>query len=190
MPIADAVICNSCGFPRLALIAGSMHSSSSVAAPSAGGRPRRTKRGPKATKAVNGAAARISGDEIRARIADNRAKRLAIADAMKREAEVTAHTIQKEEFGGLACIGTGRIQSPEGRKFAQLYIIAHECGHNFLHNSGPGYWLAGHINELQAASYAHQAFRAYGMVVPRRTTQWERQYVGSWIARDRAAGYP
>jgi hypothetical protein len=173
-----------------------MHTSSSVAAPSIGGRPRRpgkrvqarAKTLAKATKVVSGAATRISGDEIRAKIAANRAKRLAIAEAMKHEAGVTAHTIQKEEFGGLAYIGTGRIQSPEGRKITQLYIVAHECGHIFLHNTGAGYWFAGHIKELEAESYAHQAFREHGMVVPRRMTQWGRQYVGSWIARDRAAG--
>jgi hypothetical protein len=179
---------------RLALIAGSMHTSSPVAVRSMGGRPRRpakrAKAGPKATEVGNDAAIRISGEEIRAKIAANRARRLAIADAMKREAGVTAHTIQKEEFGGLAYIGTGRIQSPEGRKITQLCIVAHECGHIFLHNSGAGYWLAGHIKELEAESYAHQAFRQHGMVVPRRMTQWGRQYVGSWIARDRAAGIP
>ena len=45
---------------------------------------------------------RSNGEEIRAKIADNRAKRLAIADAMKREAGVTGHEVHKEDFGGLA----------------------------------------------------------------------------------------
>src|SRR5262245_25584038 len=79
------------------------------------------------------------GAEIRAKIAANRVKRLAIADAMKREAGVAGHNVHKEDFGGLAYIGTGRIYSPEGRKIVQLYTLAHECGHIFLHNSGPGY---------------------------------------------------
>src|SRR5262245_13252011 len=83
--------------------------------------------------------------EIRAKIAANRARRLAIADAMKREAGVTAHSVHKEDFGGLAYIGTGKIYSPEGRKIVQLYTLAHECGHIFLHNSDPGYWLPGHV---------------------------------------------
>ena len=48
---------------------------------------------------------RFKGEEIRAKIAANRAKRLAIADAMKREAGVTGHKVNKEDFGGLAYIG-------------------------------------------------------------------------------------
>ena len=89
------------------------------------------------------------GAEIRARIAANRAKRLRIADAMKREAGVTGHTVHKEDFGGLAYIGRGKIYSPEGRKIVQLYTLAHECVHIFLHNSGPGYTLPGHVKELR-----------------------------------------
>src|SRR5262252_5258508 len=106
------------------------------------------------------------GPEIRAKIAANRAKRLSIADAMKKEAGVTAHTVHKEDFGGLAYIGTGRIYSPEGRKIVQLYTLAHECGHIFLHNSGPGYTFPGHVKEFEAESYAHQAFREHDMTVP------------------------
>src|SRR5262249_6772515 len=108
------------------------------------------------------------GDEIRAKIAANRAKRLRIAEAMKQEAGVTEHTVHQEDFGGLAYIGTGRIYSPEGRKIVQLYTLAHECGHIFLHNSGPGYRLPGHVKEFEAESYAHQAFCEHGMTVPRR----------------------
>ena len=132
----------------------------------------------------------ISGAEIRARIAANREKRLRIADAMKREAGVTGHEINTENLAGLAYIGTGRILSPEGRKIVQLYTLAHECGHIFLHNSGPGYWLPGHIKELEAESYAHQAFREHGMTLPRRLSDWGRTYVGSWVEKDRAAGIP
>src|SRR5262245_5726684 len=133
---------------------------------------------------------RSKGDEIRAKIAANRAKRLAIADAMKREAGVTEHTVHKEDFGGVAYIGEGRIYSPEGRKIVQLYTLAHECGHIFLHNSGSGYWLPGHIKEFEAESYAHQAFREHGMTVPRKLSKWGRNYVASWIAKDRAANIP
>src|SRR5262245_48732030 len=111
---------------------------------------------------------RNKGDEIRAKIAANRAKRLRIADAMKKEAGVTEHTIHHEDFGGVAYIGTGRIYSPEGRKIVQHYTLAHECGHIFLHNSCPGYSLPGHVKEFEAESYAHQAFREHGMIVPRK----------------------
>src|SRR5499427_9727019 len=130
------------------------------------------------------------GPEIRAKIAANRAKRLSIADAMKKEAGVTAHTVHKEDFGGLAYIGTGGIYSLEGRKIVQLYTLAHECGHIFLHNSGPGYTLPGHVKEFEAESYAHQAFREHGMTVPRRLSSWGRKYVASWIDKDRAANIP
>ena len=107
---------------------------------------------------------------------------------MKREAGVTEHTVQKEDFGGLAYIGTGKILSPEGRKIVQLYTLAHECGHIFLHNAGDGYWLPSHVKELEAESYAHQAFREHGMTLPRRLSDWGRRYVGEWVEKDRAAG--
>jgi hypothetical protein len=127
------------------------------------------------------------GAEIRAKIAANRAKRLGIAEAMKNEAGVTAHTVNRENLAGLAYIGTGGIYSPEGRKIVQLYTLAHECGHIFLHNSGPGYALPGHVKEFEAESYAHQAFREHGMTMPRKLSRWGRNYVGSWIEKDRAA---
>ena len=127
------------------------------------------------------------GAQIRAKIAANRARRLAIADAMKREAGVAGDNVHKEDFGGLAYIGTGRIYSPEGRKIVQLYTFAHECGHIFLHNTGPGYWLPGHLKEFEAECYTHQAFREHGMTAPRRLSKWGRDYVASWIAKDRAA---
>jgi hypothetical protein len=130
------------------------------------------------------------GAEIRAKIAANRAKRLRIADAMKKEAGVTAHTVHQEDFGGLAYIGTGRIYSPEGRKIVQLYTLAHECGHIFLHNAGLGCALPGHVMEFEAESYAHQAFREHGMTMPRKLSSWGRNYVGSWIEKDRAANIP
>src|SRR5262245_56870806 len=99
------------------------------------------------------------GAEIRDKIAANRSMRLAIADAMKREAGVTEHTVHenKEDLSGLAYIGTGSSIS-RGRKIVQLHTLAHECGHIFLHNSGEGYWLPGHVKEFEAESYAHQAF--------------------------------
>ena len=131
---------------------------------------------------------RSKGEEIRAKIEANRAKRLAIADAMKREAGVTGHEVNKEDFGGLAYLGTGRIRSPEGRKILQLWTVAHECGHIFLHNSAPGCSLPTHVQEMEAESYAHQCFSEHGMTLPRRLSKWGRSYVGSWIEKDRAAG--
>jgi hypothetical protein len=166
---------------------------------------RKRKRKPSAGAAASGRAARTAarfptdpprgttaGADIRAKIAANRAKRLAIAEAMKREAGVTEHTVHenKEDLSGLAYIGTGRILSPEGRKIVQLYTLAHECGHIFLHNSGEGYWLPSHVKELEAESYAHQAFREHGMTLPRRLSDGGRWYVGTWVEKDRAAGVP
>src|SRR5262245_49055807 len=109
---------------------------------------------------------------------------------MKNEAGVTAHTVNKENLAGLAYIGTGGIYSPEGRKIVQLYTLALECGHIFLHNSGPGYTLPGRVNEFEAESYAHQAFREHGMALPRKLSKWGRTYVASWIEKDRAANIP
>jgi hypothetical protein len=128
------------------------------------------------------------GPEIRAKIAANRAKRLGIAAAMKREAGVTEHTVHEWDDSGLAYLDTGRIVSPEGRKIVQLYTLAHECGHIFLHSSGDGYRFPGHVKEFEAECYAHQAFRAHGMTLPRRLSRSGREYVASWIAQDRAAG--
>jgi hypothetical protein len=50
---------------------------------------------------------KVTGEQIRAKIAANREKRLSIAERMKREAGVTGHTVHKEDFGGLAYIGMG-----------------------------------------------------------------------------------
>jgi hypothetical protein len=43
---------------------------------------------------------------------------------------------------------------------------------------------------MEAESYAHQAFRQHGMTLPRRLSVWGRTYVGDWIRKDRAAGFP
>jgi hypothetical protein len=134
------------------------------------------------------AARRIAGTEIRERIARNRTKRLAIAEAMKLEAGVRGHKINTEDFSGLAYLGTGQIYSPEGRNMVQLYTLAHECGHIFLHDKEPGSRLPSHVMEMEAESYAHQAFREHGMALPRNFTDWGRRYVASWIEKDRAKG--
>jgi hypothetical protein len=60
-----------------------------------------------------------TGKQIRAKTAANREKRLDIAEAMKKEAGVTEHTINSEDFAGLAYLGTGRIRSPEGRNLRE-----------------------------------------------------------------------
>lgn len=128
------------------------------------------------------------GEEIRAKIEANRLKRLRISDAMKAEAGVTGHEINTESYSGIAYLGTGKILSPEGRNIAQLYVVAHECGHIYLHNEAPGIALPAHVMELEAESYAHQALREHGMEVPRSLTDWTREYVGIWIGNDRIKG--
>ena len=139
--------------------------------------------------AVADDAERRKGNQIRARIEANRRKRLEIAESMKREAGVTDHDINERDLGGIAYIGTGRILSPEGRKIMELYTLAHECGHIFLHGIGtPGYHLPDHIKELEASLYAHQALAEYGMKTPHVWTAWSRVYVGQWVDKDRAAG--
>ena len=133
---------------------------------------------------------RTKGDEIRARIEANRRRRLAISDAMKAESGVVAHNVWSDEFSGVAELDTLEIHSPEGRNMRQLYIVAHECGHIFLHTSDPGRRLATHVMEMEAETYAHHAFRVHGMRVTRAPTAWAREYGGIWIERDRAAGIP
>lgn len=132
---------------------------------------------------------RTRGAEIRAKIAANRQRRLAIAAAMKTEAGVEEHEINKRTLAGVAYLDAGKIYSPEGRNIAELYTLAHECGHMFLQRAGsPGYRLSSHVKELEAESYAHQAFRHHGMRVPKHITRRARAYVGSWIEKDREAG--
>ena len=132
---------------------------------------------------------RMSGEEIRAKIEANRQRRLTIAAAMKAEAGVEDHLINERDLSGRAYLDAGKIHSPEGRNIAQLYVLAHECGHIFLQRQGrPGYRLPAHVMELEAESYAHQAFRHHGMRVPKHITRHARSYVGTWIRKDRAAG--
>lgn len=131
---------------------------------------------------------RSSGQDIRARIEANRRKRLAFANAMKREAGVVEHNVWAKESEGLAELAHARIHSPAGRNLRELYIVAHECGHIFLHGSGQGRRLPAHVMELEAETYAHHAFRHYGMKVPKEVTRFSRWYVGTWIEKDRASG--
>jgi cell division septum initiation protein DivIVA len=136
---------------------------------------------------------KLTGDEIRAKIEENRQKRLLIGNAMMREAGVRGQEINAldSDDSGLAWLNTGEIRSPEGRTIWKLHTIAHECGHIFLHGAGkPGYRLPSHVKEMEAESYAHQALAAYGMKSPKRWTDWGRQYVGTHVVKDRAAGIP
>lgn len=131
------------------------------------------------------------GDEIRARIAANAQKRFEIAEAMKAEAGVRAHDLTGERDGGIAWTDRARILAPAGENRVQLATLAHECGHVFLHSPGsPGYYMPGHVKELEAECYAHQAFAAHGMRMPSQITNWGRAYVGQWVTNDRAVGIP
>lgn len=136
------------------------------------------------------AAGPSKGEQIKARIAANREKRLGIAEAMKQEAGVTEHELNenREDLSGLAWFATGKIRSPEGENIWQLYTLAHECGHIFLHSGSVGIRLQPHVKEMEAESYAQQAMREYGMRVPRWLTDGGRRYVGSWIEKDRSNG--
>ena len=134
---------------------------------------------------------KLSGDEIRAKIDENRQKRLTIGEAMKRESGVTGHQINHHDNSGWAELQTGLIKSPEGQNMAKLWTVAHECGHIFLQGIGkPGYNQPAHVWEMEAESYAHQAFVAHGMKMPKRFTDGGRRYVGTWVVKDRAAGIP
>ncbi|MGE0698911.1 MAG: hypothetical protein AB7O57_07430 [Hyphomicrobiaceae bacterium] len=131
------------------------------------------------------------GEAIRARIAANARKRFAIGEAMKAEAGVREHRLTGESNGGIAWTDRAQILAPAGENIVQLATLAHECGHVFLHSVGTeGSLLAGHVKEMEAESYAHQAFKAHGMRMPPRITAWGRDYVASWCRHDHAAGIP
>lgn len=129
-----------------------------------------------------------TSDEIRAKIDANRQKRLAVADAMKAEAGVVNHQVWNESKGGLAFLMSGVILSPQGRNIRQLYIVAHECGHIFLHCSDYGRSLPGHVMEFEAESYANQAMKHHGLTVPNEVYVHGCHYVAWWIQQDRERG--
>lgn len=134
---------------------------------------------------------RSTGVSIRAKIAANAQKRYEIAEAMKAEAGVLDHQLTGELSGGIAWTDRARILAPAGENRVQLATLAHECGHVFLHGIGSeGYELPGHVKEMEAESYAHQAFAAHGMRMPAQITAWGRSYVGRWVEEDRACGIP
>lgn len=131
------------------------------------------------------------GDLIREKIAANAQMRFEIAEAMKAEAGVKAHDLIGERDGGIAWSDRASILAPAGENRLQLATLAHECGHIFLHGVGtPGCFLPGHVKEMEAESYAHQAFVVHGMRMPKRITAWGRAYVGQWVDNDRAVGIP
>lgn len=114
---------------------------------------------------------------------------LVIAEALKAEAGIKRHHTHKV-IGGLAWSGTGRILAPVGVTRRQLYVLAHECGHNILHGTPSGLAKPAHVKEHEAETYAHRAFARYGLEVPEQSARWARAYVGLWIMKDRAAGVP
>jgi hypothetical protein len=127
------------------------------------------------------------GAQLQASRKAARARYVAIAAAMKAEAGITKHHVFKQ-IGGLAWSGTGRILAPQGVTRRQLYVLAHECGHNVLHGSPTGRAKPAHVKEHEAETYAHRAFARYGLAVPDKSAKWSRAYVGLWIMKDQASG--
>lgn len=128
-----------------------------------------------------------AGAQLQAARKAARERYIAIAAAMKAEAGITRHH-HFNKIGGLAWSGTGRILAPKGVTRRQLYVLAHECGHNVLHGSAIGMAKPAHVKEHEAETYAHRAFARYGLDVPKKSAQWSRAYVGLWIMKDQAAG--
>lgn len=128
-----------------------------------------------------------AGAQLQAARRAARERYIAIAAAMKAEAGITRHH-HFDKIGGLAWSGTGRILAPKGVTRRQLYVLAHECGHNVLHGSAMGMAKPAHVKEHEAETYAHRAFARYGLAVPEKSAQWSRAYVGLWIMKDQAAG--
>lgn len=133
---------------------------------------------------------KASGAEIRARIDANTRKRRDIAERMKREAGVRGHLENRKEMSGLAWTDLGCIETPESRNIANLYVLAHECGHVFLHMTGVGRLLPAHVMEYEAECYAHQALKHHHMNVPAMHTSRARRYVAAMIVQDRARDLP
>ena len=130
-----------------------------------------------------------TGTELQARRRQAEERFLEIARALKAEAGVTRHDVCKE-LRGLAYCDSGIILAPEGRTRKQLYILAHECAHIALkHGEQRGRTRKpGHIEELEAEQWAHEALRRHGVPVPRAMSRRARNYVGYWIAKDERNG--
>ncbi len=130
-----------------------------------------------------------TADELQIRRRQGEQRFLQIARALKAEAGVTRHDVCKE-LRGLAYCDIGVILAPEGRTRKQLYILAHECAHIALkHGEQRGRTRKpGHVEELEAEQWAHEALRRYGVPVPRAMSRRARNYVGHWIAKDEHNG--
>jgi hypothetical protein len=125
-----------------------------------------------------------TGTELQARRREAAERYLEIATALKIEAGVKRHDVCKE-LRGLAYCDSGVILAPEGRTRKQLYILAHECAHVALKH-GHRRWRKnkpGHVVELEAEQWAHDALRRHGVPVPREMSRRARNYVGYWIAK-------
>jgi len=112
---------------------------------------------------------------------------LMVAAALKAEAGVREH-IQHKKISGMAWFSAGRILAPAGITRRQLYVLAHECGHIVLHSAQDAWTKPNHIKEHEAETYAHRAFKAYGLAVPEKSAWWARAYVAQCIREDRAKG--
>jgi hypothetical protein len=130
-----------------------------------------------------------TGTELQARRREAAERYLEIATALKMEAGVKRHDVCKE-LRGLAYCDSGVIVAPEGRTRKQLYILAHECAHVALKH-GQRRWRRnkpGHVVELEAEHWAHDALRRHGVPVPRAMSRRARNYVSQWIAKDERNG--
>jgi hypothetical protein len=130
-----------------------------------------------------------TGKELQARRREAAERYLEIATVLKMEAGVKRHDVCKE-LRGLAYCDSGVILAPEGRTRKQLYILAHECAHVALKH-GQRRWRKskpGHVVELEAERWAHDALRRHGVPVPRAMSRGARNYVSHWIAKDERNG--
>jgi hypothetical protein len=130
-----------------------------------------------------------TGEKLQARRREAAERYLEIATALKIEAGVKRHDVCKE-LRGLAYCDSGVIDAPEGRTRKQLYILAHECAHVALKH-GQHRWRKnkpGHVVELEAERWAHDALRRHGVPVPRAMSRRARNYVSHWIAKDERNG--
>jgi hypothetical protein len=94
---------------------------------------------------------------------------LAVAEAIKAEAGVIDHQIidpiskDGHVLFGLAFPQRKLIRAPAGATIADLYLLAHECGHCALRHD---HQKPRYVREYEAELWAHAALQRHGIDVP------------------------
>jgi hypothetical protein len=87
---------------------------------------------------------------------------LAIADAIKAEAGIRAHSVC-HTLSSRCWAGMGVIEAPEGRTRRQLYVLARACARVVLHSAGKDRGLPDDAIDFEVARWAQDALQRYGL---------------------------